>query len=353
MAMPSIKKQLDDADISQNVLEGILNASRESILVVDTSMRITAANSPAHDAFARQSESLTERRLTEVVRDVDLHDGFQQTLNGNRATDLRIEFNGIEKRTYDVHIAPVELDGARHAIGVFYDITQIERLEKVRQEFLSNISHELRTPLTSIIAYVETLQDGAMEDRENNQRFLGIIRRNAERMNGLIADIAELSLIETGNISIDVRGIRLAPVIDDIFAALSSNAAERGVSLVNHVASDSIVRSDSMRLEQMLTNLIDNAIKFNREGGSVTVMYSRTAEKSLISVIDTGEGVVPENLQRIFERFYRIDRGRTRNVGGTGLGLAIVKHLARLHGGEVFVTSTLGRGTTFSIELPV
>ena len=352
MAVSPLKQKLLGSDISQSVLEGILNASRESILVVDSTMCIVAANAPAHEAFARHTEPLNTRRLTEIVRDVDLHDGFQQTLNNNRAVDLRIEFNGIEKRTYDVHIAPVDLDGTLHAIGVFYDITQIERLEKVRQEFLSNISHELRTPLTSIIAYVETLQDGAIDDADNNKRFLGIIRRNAERMNGLIADIAELSLIETGNIFIDVREIRLAPVLDDIFAALSAKAVERGVSLVSRVASDAIVRADSRRLEQMLTNLIDNAIKFNREGGSVTVVFSETAAKGLISVIDTGEGIVPENLQRIFERFYRIDRGRTRNVGGTGLGLAIVKHLARLHGGEVFVASTLGRGTTFSVELP-
>jgi len=352
MAFSPIEQKRLGSDISQSVLEGILNASRESILVVDSTMCIMAANEPAHEAFSRNAEPLNTRRLTEIVRDVDLHDGFQQTLNNNRATDLRIEFNGIEKRTFDVHIAPVELDGMPHAIGVFYDITQIERLEKVRQEFLSNISHELRTPLTSIIAYVETLQDGAIDDSDNNKRFLGIIRRNAERMNGLIADIAELSLIETGNIFMDVREIRLAPVIDDIFAALSAKAADRGVTLVSRVASDAIVRADSRRLEQMLTNLIDNGIKFNREGGSVTVVFSETGAKGLISVIDTGEGIVPENLQRIFERFYRIDRGRTRNVGGTGLGLAIVKHLARLHGGEVFVASTLGRGTTFSVELP-
>ncbi|PYS98613.1 MAG: hypothetical protein DMF63_15160 [Acidobacteria bacterium] len=353
MALSTIEKQLSKSDISQSILEGILNASRESILVVDTAMRITAANSPAQNAFSRGTEPLNQRRLTEIVRDVDLHEGFQRTLNNDRATDLRIEFNGVEKRTYDVHIAPVEIDGTRHAIGVFYDITQIERLEKVRQEFLSNISHELRTPLTSIIAYVETLQDGAIDDPDNNKRFLGIIRRNAERMKGLISDIAELSLIETGNVFIDVRDVRLAPVIDDIFAALSSKALERGVALVNHVPNDSIVRADSMRIEQMLTNLVDNAIKFNREGGSVTVVFSEESKKSMISVVDTGEGIVPENLQRIFERFYRIDRGRTRNVGGTGLGLAIVKHLARLHGGEVFVASTLGRGTTFSVELPL
>ncbi len=340
------------SDVSQGVLRGILNASRESILIVDSSMRITAANDPANEAFARQMETLHERRLTEVIRDLGLHDGFQHTLNNNAPTDLRIDFNGIEKRSYDVHIAPIELDGERHAIGVFYDITQIERLEKVRQEFLSNISHELRTPLTSIIAYVETLQDGAIDEPENNQRFLGIIRRNAERMNALIADIAELSLIETGNVSLDIREVKLSNAVDETFAALSSKAAERNVSLVNRVGSDSHVRADSMRLEQMLTNLVDNAIKFNRENGTVTVIFSQSSGKGLISVSDTGEGIVPENLQRIFERFYRIDRGRTRKVGGTGLGLAIVKHLARLHGGEVVVASTLGRGTTFSLELP-
>jgi len=142
-------------------------------------------------------------------------------------------------------------------------------------------------------------------------------------------------------------------VIDEIFAALSSKAVERSVGLVNEIASDARVRADMLRLEQMLTNLIDNAIKFNRENGTVTVTLSESNDKSVISVIDTGEGIVPENLQRIFERFYRIDRGRTRKVGGTGLGLAIVKHLARLHGGEVLVSSTLGQGTTFSVELPL
>src|SRR6476620_1937689 len=139
MAVSPIEQKLLGSDISLSVLEGILNASRESILVVNSAMCVMAANEPAQEAFARHAEPLNTRRLTEIVRDVDLHDGFQQTLNNNRATDLRIEFNGIEKRTYDVHIAPVELDGTVHAIGVFYDITQIERLEKVRQEFLSNI----------------------------------------------------------------------------------------------------------------------------------------------------------------------------------------------------------------------
>lgn len=347
------EKEISVADASRGILQGLLDASRESILVVDLSMRITAANAAAHEAFARHLDVLPEKRLAEVIRDPSVHDGFQQTLNEGRPTDIRIELTGFEKRTYDVHIAPIDLEGHGHAIAVFYDMTQIERLERVRQEFLSNISHELRTPLTSILAYVETMEDGAIDDRDNNRRFLGVIRRNAERMNSLIADISELSLIETGNVSIDVRDVSLANIVDDIFAALSSKAAGRGVRLRNEVGSGARVGADPVRLEQMLTNLIDNAIKFNRENGTVTVSFSPSAGKSLISVADTGEGIVPENLQRIFERFYRIDRGRTRNVGGTGLGLAIVKHLARLHGGDVLVASTLGRGTTFSIELPL
>jgi len=222
----------------------------------------------------------------------------------------------------------------------------------VRQEFLSNISHELRTPLTSIIAYVETLEDGAIDDRENNRRFLGVIRRNAERMHSLIADIAELSQIETGNISLDMKEVRPAQTVEDIFAALSAKAATRNVELINGINDDVVVRADAVRLEQMLTNLIDNAIKFNREGGTVSITVTADKHRTLISVADTGEGIVHENLQRIFERFYRIDRGRTREVGGTGLGLAIVKHLARLHGGDVLVASTLGQGTTFSVEIP-
>src|SRR5687767_9886319 len=178
MALLTSDRMSLSSDIHENVLQAILNTARESILVVDSSMRITAANRPAHEVFGRQRETLRGSRLTEVLRDVRLHEGFRQTILSGEPADLRIDLNAIENRTYDVHLAPVELGGFRHAVGVFYDVTQIERLERVRQEFLSNISHELRTPLTSIIAYVETLQDGAIDDAENNQRFLAIIRRN-------------------------------------------------------------------------------------------------------------------------------------------------------------------------------
>ncbi len=338
---------------SNRLLQGIIDTAREAVFVVDDAMRIKAANAAANIAFARGNGSLEDRQLSEIIRDVRLHAAFRTCIDQNAAADIKLEIGAIEKRTFDIHIAPFESDGRRHAMGFFYDVTQVERLEKVRQEFLSNISHELRTPLTSIMAFVETLEDGAIDDADNNRRFLSVIRRNAERMHVLIADILELSLIESGNVSIDKNHVRLAHLIDEIFDSLSTKSDEREILLSHEIDPETRVYADLGRLEQMLTNLIDNAIKFNRTSGTVEVTLKQTPEYSVISVADTGEGIMAEHLGRIFERFYRLDRGRTREVGGTGLGLAIVKHLARLHGGEVSVESELGRGTTFHIELPV
>ncbi len=336
---------------SNRLLQGIIDTAREAVFVVDDAMRIKASNSAAGAAFSRGNGSLEERRLSEIIRDVRLHAAFRTCIDVREPADLKLEIGSVEKRTFDIHIAPFESDGRRHAIGFFYDVTQVERLEKVRQEFLSNISHELRTPLTSIMAFVETLEDGAIDDAENNRRFLNVIRRNAERMHVLIADILELSLIESGNVSIDKGHVRVALLVDDIFDSLSAKADEREVLLSHEIDPEARVYADHGRLEQMLTNLIDNAIKFNRASGAVEVNLKQAPDRSVISVADTGEGIMAEHLGRIFERFYRLDRGRTREVGGTGLGLAIVKHLARLHGGEVSVESDLGSGTTFHIEL--
>ncbi len=337
---------------SNLVLQKILDTTREGVIVVDSNMRIAHCNVPAAVAFARDGLDLETKRLSEVIRDLDLHEAFRRALMSNVSGDVRLELPTADRRKFDVHVAPIELNEEDFAIGFFYETTQIDRLETVRQEFLSNISHELRTPLTSILAFVETLEDGGIDDVENNLRFLGVIRRNAERMHSLIADILELSLIESGNVTVMIREIKLAAAVHDVLAALSAKAKDREIELKNLVPEPTIVFADSLRLEQMLTNLIDNAIKFNRHNGSVTVEFSSGGGRDVISVIDSGEGILPEHTQRIFERFYRADRARSREVGGTGLGLAIVKHLARLHGGEVAVSSELGSGTTFRIELP-
>jgi two-component system phosphate regulon sensor histidine kinase PhoR len=348
----AIERATSSASASAEVLRAVLDAAREGILIVDASTRITTANRAANSAFAWQDGTLTEKRLSEVIRNPDLHAAFRSAIDDRTSHDVRVEFADRGKRTFDVHVAPVVVDGEVYAAGVFYDVTQIERLEKVRQEFLSNISHELRTPLTAIMAFVETLEDGAVDDPEHNRRFLGVIRRNAERMRALIGDILELSLIESGKVSIDPRKVDVSAMVGEVFSSLSSAAQLRGIELSNELPRGSTAFADPTRLEQMLTNLIDNAVKFNRENGRVTVRMEKRDKTDVITVEDTGEGIPAEHLDRIFERFYRADRGRTREVGGTGLGLAIVKHLARLHNGEVSVRSVLGGGSSFSIELP-
>ena len=330
----------------------ILDSIREGVVVVSEDLRIFAVNKAASSAFSRRNERLAGRRVTEVVRDFSLHEAFEAAFRKERTSVVRIEVVDHERKVYEARVSPLEMDDARRAVGVFYDITQVEHLEKVRQVFLSNISHELRTPLTSILAFVETLEDGAIDDDANNRRFLSVIRKNAERMRHLIDDISELSSIEAGNVKIEPKQIDLSALVQEVFTSLSAKAEEREIGLESEVESGVRVYADVLRLEQMLTNLVDNAIKFNRREGVVTVRCSDLGARQAIEVADSGEGIMREHLQRIFERFYRIDRARSREIGGTGLGLAIVKHLARLHGGEVTVTSVLGEGTTFRIELP-
>ncbi|HEX8368624.1 MAG TPA: ATP-binding protein [Pyrinomonadaceae bacterium] len=333
------------------ILIDILKTMREGVIIVAEDTRIIASNQAAYDAFARQNGALETKRLSEVIRDLSVHEAFRRALAQQQSSEINFEVLTGEKRSFDVHVAPVEIEGARNAVGIFYETTQIERLETIRQEFLSNVSHELRTPLTSILAFVETLEDGAIEDRENNRRFLGVIRKNAERMHRLIDDILELSSIEAGKINVEPKPVNLSKMIEEVFTNLAGKAREKKIKLKNEVDADVFVYADLVRLEQMLTNLVDNAVKFNRETGSVKISHRRNATHDLISVEDMGEGISNEHLGRIFERFYRTDKARSREIGGTGLGLAIVKHLARLHGGEVSVASTIGKGSVFTIEL--
>ncbi|MDT5060778.1 MAG: two-component system, OmpR family, phosphate regulon sensor histidine kinase PhoR [Acidobacteriota bacterium] len=336
------------------LLEAMMNGMREGMLVVDEEMRVVASNRMALEIFSGVEGTLETRRLSELTRNPSINSAFIAALRKNEQSETKVEMEGPGGPIYDLRVVPLRLneENSKGAMGVFFNITRLERLERVRQEFLSNVSHELRTPLTAIVAFVETLEDGAIEDQESNRRFLSIIRKNAERMHNLINDILELSAIEAGTVQVEAEAVPLHALVNDVLTALASRAEARRVTMKNEVAMGVSVFADARRLEQMLTNLVHNAIKFNRENGSVTIRHERT-ERDRISVVDTGEGVPPEHIKRIFERFYRVDRARSREMGGTGLGLAIVKHLARAHGGEVSVQSTPGEGSTFVIELPL
>jgi two-component system phosphate regulon sensor histidine kinase PhoR len=352
-ASPKAARTLSPAAL----LDATMNSMREGMLMVDDSMTVVSSNRAAREIFKRAEGRVESRRLSEVTRNPSVHNAFSAALRRGELSEVKVEFNGEgERRTFDLRVAPLQSRGAGEqealALGIFFDITRLERLERVRQEFLSNVSHELRTPLTAIIAFIETLEEGAIDDPADNRRFLSVIRKNASRMHNLIDDILELSAIEAGTVTVQPRPVRLSPLIEDVATALHSSAQSRGVTLHNEVSQEAVVYGEARRLEQMLTNLIDNAIKFNREGGSVRLTHDTGAKTDRIHVADTGEGIPSEYLPRIFERFYRVDRARSRAMGGTGLGLAIVKHLARAHGGEATVKSEPGTGTTFTIELP-
>lgn len=336
------------------LFEATLDEMREGLLVVDNDMRVVASNPAAHRLFNLVTGRLESQRLTELTRNPAIYNAFRDALKGNERSGVEIETHDPTRRVFDLRVVPLgSSDGTstEGAIGVFFDITQLEKLERVRQEFLSNVSHELKTPLTAIVAFVETLEAGALDDRKSSERFLEIIRKNAARMQNLIDDILELSAIEAGNVGVKAEEIELSPLINDVITSLAAKASSRGISVSNQVPPDTFVFVDPRRLEQMLNNLVDNAIKFNRDGGMVTIGCEAGA-RTRILVKDTGEGIPAQHLERLFERFYRVDRARSRDMGGTGLGLAIVKHLARAHGGEVRVSSELGQGSTFEIDLP-
>jgi two-component system phosphate regulon sensor histidine kinase PhoR len=343
-----------DAATMKRLFVATLSGMREGVLVIDRDMRVVVSNDAAREVFAYNTGPLDSRLLNDVTRNRAIYSAFLDALQGKGRAEVKVEAYDAERRVYDLRVAPLKLGGGdetQGAIGVFFDITRLERLERVRQEFLSNVSHELRTPLTAIRAFVETLEEGALDDPENSLRFISIIGKNAARMQSLVGDILELGAIEAGNVAIEPAPVALRPLVAEVFASLARKAETRRIALLNEVGEGALVYADRRRLEQMLTNLADNAVKFNRDGGAVTVRHDAGAHDE-IHVIDTGEGVSSEHVVRLFERFYRVDKARSRELGGTGLGLAIVKHLARAHEGEVTVNSRLGEGATFTIRLP-
>jgi len=344
----------DETFAASSLFQATLAGMREGLLVVDKDMRVVASNPAARKLFSSSLTKLDSQRLTELTRNPAIYSAFLDGLKGNEVSGVKVETHGPERQVFDLRVVPVgDVNGhsAEGALGVFSDITRTERLELVRQEFLSNVSHELRTPLTAILAFVETLESGANEDPESCQRFLSIIRKNASRMHELIDDILELTALEGGNIQLRATPVDLHALVNDVCASLTTQAQARNITLSNNVAEGVFVYADSRRLEQMLTNLIDNGLKFSHENGAVSISYENGVRDRIL-VTDNGDGIPAQHLERLFERFYRADRARSRETGGTGLGLAIVKHLALLHGGEVTVESELGKGSTFILHLP-
>jgi two-component system phosphate regulon sensor histidine kinase PhoR len=356
-----LREALSNAERSGNLLASILASVAEGLVITDRDSQILLVNDAARTMLGLGERPAT--RLSEISRDPQVHRAFSGVVATAERAEARVEIwtpsgdGSDERRVLRLHAAPLRLGTTQidGVVGAFIDITKIERLERVRQEFLANVSHELRTPLASITAYVETLLDGALDDSENSLRFLHTIQRNAERLRDLINDVSELSAIESGSVRLNPDQLPLRRVVTEVFNGLAYRSVKHGIHLRNQIDDGYVVTADRRRLEQILINLIDNAIKFNRPGGEVcvTATISDDGQYHLIRVRDTGPGIGPEHLVRVFERFYRVDKARSREAGGTGLGLAIVKHLARAHGGEAYVTSEVGAGCEFAIKLPL
>jgi two-component system phosphate regulon sensor histidine kinase PhoR len=335
-------------------LEALLNSMAEGLLVLDRQGRIELANRAFESMFGITTD-LRSHTILETLRLHELADLVEALGTQKQILGYELKFSGPGDRWLRVNGSAVfnGAGGRSGTILVFHDQTRLKQLENARQEFVANVSHELRTPLSLIKGYVETLLDGAKDNSEVATKFLNTIDRNAERLKLLIEDLLTISELESGRMKLNLEPVELPPLVDKVFADFKERAGAKGITFVNTVAAAQ-VRADPDRLEQVLSNLVDNAIKYGRAQGRVTV-GARPVEEGQVEVFvqDDGPGIPAESLERVFERFYRVDKARSREQGGTGLGLSIVKHIVQSHGGRVWVKSELAKGATFYFRLPM
>jgi len=347
------QKLLDSLRYESARRSAILSGMAEGVLAVDHELRVTFCNAAFLRAIEFRGTRFEGRFLLELVRDTGLHELLRSVLATGESQKQRFRLSSLNARIFEVQATPLETPSGRGAIAILHDITDLERLEQVRKDFVANVSHELRTPLAGIIGYADTLLEGALEDERHNAQFVEIIRSNAVRLANIAQDLLILSELESGQDPPEPESISIRAVVDGALVTVASEARSREVTLLSDEIGDLFVKGNRLRLEQALLNLLANAIKFNRPGGEVRVRAAlNDSGRVAITVSDTGVGIPSEDVPRIFERFYRVDKARSRQVGGTGLGLSIVKHIVERMNGTVTVESQLGRGSTFTLLLP-
>ena len=339
----------------RNEQQAVLSSMVEGVIAIDGDGRVIALN----EAGGRLLQVAPAAALGQAVEEVARNPELQGLIADVAATDEPLErdivLHALSARTLQAHAAPVR-DGRGERIGgvvVLHDVSRVRRLETVRSDFVANVSHELRTPITSIKGFLETLADGAIDDPDNARRFVDIALRQADRLNAIIEDLLALSRLEqeSGQRELPMEAESVRPVLDSAMQVCSSKAAAKSVVLKLDCSDDLTARMSPALVEQALVNLIDNAIKFSDAGDEVVVSATAAGESVVLGVRDHGSGIEPVHVPRLFERFYRVDKARSRELGGTGLGLAIVKHIASVHGGSVDVESEPGRGSTFRVTL--
>ena len=342
----------------RNEREAVLSSMVEGVLAVDTHERVIAVNAAAARLLDTDPASAEGKTIQEVVRNPDLQHVVAQTLGGHRPVEADIVLRvGAEERNLQANGTLLHGDDDGDDVGavvVLNDVTRLKRLEAVRRDFVANVSHELKTPVTSIKGFAETLEDGALDDPAAAYRFVRIISGQADRLNSIIEDLLALSTLEQSGDSplLQLEEADLCDVVAVALEVCGPKAEAKSIELREDCPGCLLARVSPPLLEQAVVNLIDNAAKYSAEGSTVVVTLEERGDEVVVSVTDEGQGIAGEHLPRLFERFYRVDKARSRDLGGTGLGLAIVKHVAQIHGGRVSVDSMVGRGSTFRIHLP-
>ena len=349
-----IRERVREITQEKETLQTVLRGMSDGVMVVDREGKIVLINRVLEDLFHGASTAIGKTPV-EALRNAELQDGFTQVLDKGETfnTELSVATHKVDK-IFDVTVVRLAPQyRTEGAVAVFHDITDFKRIEKVRRDFVANVSHELRTPLTSIKGYAETLCDAEIEDVSTARSFAQIILKHANRLSSIVEDLLSLTKLESRSAVLMKKEINLHDVLDASILVVKPTAETKGITIETESIPEKImVWADRGQLSQALVNLLDNAVKYTPQGGAVTVSATDEGEEIHVTVKDTGIGIPREDLDRIFERFYRVDKNRSREMGGTGLGLSIVKHIIKGHGGRVWVQSELEEGSAFSFSLP-
>ena len=357
-----LRNKIEEISKEKDYLQTILKGMMEGVLVVDGRGRILMVNDALRNLLSFSSD-VADKMPLEVIRNAELEAAITSVVREGKNKVLELNVTVPGGRILEVNVVGIlpssnstgaDGEGVRGAIAVFHDITRLKELEIIRQDFVANVSHELRTPLTTIKGYAETLLEGALKEEVAFQ-FVQVIKRHTDRLTKIVEDLLMLSKIESKEFQLKIEFISLPDFINDVIDFVKETAEKKKISISqSKITSSQAVGADRNYLEQIFINLLDNAIKYTHEGGKVTISAIEKDKREIqFSIEDDGMGIPREDIPRIFERFYRVDKGRSQELGGTGLGLSIVKHLVQAHGGRVWVESQLGEGSTFYFTLPI
>jgi two-component system phosphate regulon sensor histidine kinase PhoR len=336
----------------RNRSAAILGSMIEGVAVVGGDERILYCNAAFEQILELPQGSSQGKKLVEALRQAELVAAVRQVLTGGEEVTGEVEVGTVRPRSFSVTAAPVHAAGPSSAVLVLHDITELRRLERVRQDFIANVSHEFKTPLTAIQGFAETLLGGALDDQTNRERFVEIIREHAWRLARLTDDLLKLSRIEAGRLELELRPIKVESMVNGCVETARFKAEAKGL-LIHVQLPDGLppVRGDAAQIAEVLQNLLDNALQYTPAGGRIDVTANSSDHEVTFTVADTGIGIPESDLARIFERFYRVDAARSREAGGTGLGLAISRHIVDAHGGRIWVESAIGQGSRFHFSV--